>query len=79
MAIQDKMGVKMLNRKRILNRINRIISNLIIKADAGRVPTTELVNRIFSFCEIYSGKTLFPYQEQFSKRVIRSVLTNDGA
>ena len=79
MAIQDKMGVKVLNRKRILNRINRIISNLILKADAGRVPTTELVNRIFSFCEIYSGKTLFPYQEQFSKRVIRSVLTNDGA
>jgi len=49
------------------------------KADAGRVPTTELVNRIFNFCELYSGRTMFPYQEQFSKRVIRSVLMNDGA
>lgn len=49
------------------------------KADAGRVPTTELVNRIFNFCELYSGRTMFPYQEQFSKRVIRSVLLNDGA
>ena len=49
------------------------------KVDAGRVPTTELVNRIFNFCELYSGRTMFPYQEQFSKRVIRSVLMNDGA
>lgn len=49
------------------------------KADAGRVPTTELVNKIFAFCELYSGRTMFPYQEQFSKRVIRSVLLNDGA
>lgn len=45
---------------------------------AGRVPTTGLVNRIFSFCEVYSGKVMFPYQEQFSKRVIRSILENDG-
>ena len=49
------------------------------RAFAGRIPTTELVNRVFNFCELYSGKTLFPYQEQFSKRVIRSILTNDGA
>ena len=45
---------------------------------AGRVSTTALVNSIFTFCELYSGKTMFPYQEQFSKRVIRSVLENDG-
>lgn len=58
--------------------IKRIKSTLSVKVFAGRVPTTELVNRIFMFCEIYSGKTMFPYQEQFSKRVIRSVLENDG-
>jgi hypothetical protein len=46
--------------------------------EAGRIPTPELVNRIFNFCELYSGKTMYPYQEQFSKRVIRSVLENDG-
>ena len=53
-------------------------SSLIQIAEAGRVPTTELVNRSFDFCELYSGKIMFPYQEQFSKRVIRSVLENDG-
>ena len=62
-----------------LLRIWLTISFLFVeKVNAGRVPTTELVNRIFTFCEIYSGKKMFPYQEQFSKRVIRSVLENDG-
>ena len=60
--------------------IKSFVKDLFVrKVDAGRVPTTELVNRIFNFCELYSGKILFPYQEQFSKRVIRSVLLNDGA
>lgn len=45
---------------------------------AGSVTTSELVNLVFNFIEVYSGRTLYPYQEQFSKRVIRSVLTNDG-
>lgn len=49
------------------------------KTFAGSVSTTELVNRIFLFCEAYSGKTMYPYQAQFSKRIIRSVLENDGA
>lgn len=48
------------------------------KAYCGRVPTTELVNSVFKFCELYSGITFYPYQEQFAKRVIRSVLDNDG-
>lgn len=52
---------------------------IAITAIAGRISTTDLVNKIFIFCELYSGKTLFPYQEQFGKRLIRSVLTNDGA
>ena len=47
-------------------------------ACCGRVPTSELVNTVFSFCELYSGVEFYPYQEQFSKRVIRSVLENDG-
>lgn len=50
-----------------------------IRAGAGRISTTELVNRIYNFCEVYSGRTMYPYQAQFSKRVIRSVLENDGA
>ena len=44
-----------------------------------RVPTTELVNRTYTFCELYSGRHFFPYQEQFMKRIIRSILENDGA
>ena len=40
-------------------------------AYCGRVPTTELVRSIFNFCELYSGLSFYPYQEQFSKRVIR--------
>lgn len=49
------------------------------KAFAGRISTTELVNRIYNFCEVYSGRVMYPYQAQFSKRIIRSVLENDGA
>lgn len=51
---------------------------ITVRVFAGRVTTASLVNSIFTFCELYSGKTMFPYQEQFSKRVIRSVLENDG-
>ena len=43
-----------------------------------RITTTELVNKIFAFCEAYSGVEFFPYQAQFGKRIIRSVLENDG-
>lgn len=49
------------------------------KAYAGRISTTELVNSIYNFCEAYSGRVMYPYQGQFSKRIIRSVLENDGA
>lgn len=42
------------------------------------ITTTELVNKIYTFCEAYSGVQLFPYQQQFAKRIIRSVLDNDG-
>ena len=59
--------------------ISRIVDNIIVKANAGKISTTELVNRIFNFCEAYSGRVMYPYQAQFSKRIIRSVLENDGA
>lgn len=65
--------------ERILNLVRHFLFMLItIRVFAGRVSTASLVNSIFTFCELYSGKTMFPYQEQFSKRVIRSVLENDG-
>ena len=43
------------------------------------ISTTDLVDKIFTFCQFYSGRNLFAYQAQFSKRIIRSVLENDGA
>ena len=43
------------------------------------IKTSELVNRIFNFCEALTGRTLFPYQSQASKRLIRSLLEDDGA
>lgn len=49
------------------------------RTHAGRISTTDLVNKIYNFCEVYSGRVMYPYQEQFSKRIIRSVLENDGA
>ena len=54
-------------------------TKFVEKAYAGRISTTELVNRIYNFCEAYSGRVMYPYQGQFSKRIIRSVLENDGA
>jgi hypothetical protein len=46
------------------------------------IETKDLVNMIFKFCEAYaygnSGKYFFPYQAQLSKRIIRSLLENDG-
>ena len=73
------MRVVLQKLKHIIHKGVHIVENIFAKkVTAGRVPTTELVNRIFTFCELYSGKTMFPYQEQFSKRVIRSVLENDG-
>ena len=53
-------------------------ADVFVCAYAGRITTAELVTRIFTFCEVVTGRTMFPYQEQFAKRVIRSVLENDG-
>lgn len=52
---------------------------LVKKAYAGRITTTELVNRLYNFCEAYCGRVMYKYQTQFSKRIIRSVLENDGS
>lgn len=78
MSIKEDIGVAV---KQFLKDVeSRLKKYLIIPNTAycGRVPTTELVNTIFSFCELYSDVEFYPYQEQFSKRVIRSVLENDG-
>jgi len=39
---------------------------------------TRLSSQILKFCEVYSEKTLYPYQKKFALRMIRSILLNDG-
>lgn len=43
-----------------------------------KITTSDLVNKIYTFCCVYNGVDFFPYQAQFSKRIIRSVIDNDG-
>lgn len=63
---------------KVKRKLAYIMYGLTLKAHAGRISTTELVNKIFRFCEVYSGRVMYPYQAQFSKRIIRSVLENEG-
>ena len=63
---------------KVRRKLAYIMYGLTLKAHAGRISTTELVNKIFRFCEVYSGRVMYPYQAQFSKRIIRSVLENEG-
>lgn len=42
------------------------------------VSTSELIDRIIAFCQALSGRVLYKYQLQFARRLIRSVLDNDG-
>jgi hypothetical protein len=48
------------------------------KQSTSKVLTKVLVNMVYTFCLAYSGIELYPYQAQFAKRVIRSLLLNDG-
>lgn len=45
--------------------------------DLALVP--ELVTIIWNFSIIFAGVTMYPYQEEFGRRFIESVLTNDSA
>ena len=53
--------------------------NNMTERKANGIPTSALIEIIYQFCQAYSGVAFFPYQAQFSRRVIRSVLDNDGA
>jgi hypothetical protein len=44
----------------------------------GRLTTPELIDKAVNFCELYSGVLYFPYQELFARRLVRSILNNDG-
>lgn len=69
--------------QKVVSKVKAIVADIkdksLERAYAGGISTTELVNKIYNFCEVYSGRVFYPYQGQFSKRIIRSVLENDGA
>lgn len=68
------------NQEFIREKTEQLIQHISLNIYAGgRITTTELVEKVFMFCELYSGLVFYPYQEQYAKRIIRSVLENDGA
>lgn len=77
MKLLQKVVTKV--RQKAADIVNFFRDKSLEKAYAGGITTTELVNKIYNFCEVYSGRVFYPYQGQFSKRIIRSVLENDGA
>ena len=66
------------NKKQLKEQLDLMIRNIYIKADAGKISTLDLVDIVFNFCQMYSMITFYPYQELFSRRLIRSVIENDG-
>ena len=65
--------------KSFLNDFKEENNNILLNVEASnKISTVVLVNKTFEFCHLYSGILFYPYQEQFSKRIIRSVLENDG-
>lgn len=73
------MKVKKLKLIVLKGLVHKAIDKITtLNAESGGIPTKELVQSIFEFCQLYSGIKYYPYQEQFGKRIIRSVLENDG-
>lgn len=48
------------------------------KATKTVISTARLIDKIVDFCELYSNREFYPYQRRLSRRIIRSVLENDG-
>lgn len=69
---------KRLRNLKLIVKIKEWAKNTHYNVQAEGIPTSELVNIIFDFCQMYCGVTYYPYQAQFGKRIIRSVLDNDG-
>ena len=66
-------------RRKLLWKVKFVEILRPVLAEQEKIKTSVLVEIIFNFCNLYSGLVFYPYQEQFSRRLIRSVLENDGA
>ena len=79
----------MQRRKKILSsleiKVSMFVHKYLVKehlplcAKSEPISTTDLVNMVSNFCEMYTGMEYYVYQRQYAKRIIRSVLENDGA
>ena len=58
--------------------LNKLGSKKVFADVKKRLSTAVLVDKIYQFCLFFSGRELYPYQEQFARRIIRSVIENDG-
>ena len=78
--IEEEIRYSKLTDGEAKSKVEKVLDHLNVNVYAsGKIKTKVMIEKIFQFCELYSGIEFFPYQEQFSKRVIRSVLENDGA
>ena len=64
--------------KPISKWLKKIRSKKVYADVKKRLSTANLVDKIYQFCLFFSGRELYPYQEQFARRIIRSVIENDG-
>lgn len=46
---------------------------------ASMLTTKQIVDLVLKFMEMLTGRNLYPYQIGFSRRIVTSILTNDGA
>lgn len=58
--------------------LNKIGAKKVYADVKKRLSTAVLVDKVYQFCLFFSGRELYPYQEQFARRIIRSVIENDG-
>lgn len=54
------------------------ISDPQVEAEEDDVNLDWLIGKIVDYCEVQSGKNLYPYQREFAERIVESVLINDG-
>lgn len=57
--------------------IEEEISKQLVPTD--NIEVEDLVEKVLEFCQVQADIKLHPYQIQFAKRIIESVITNDGA
>lgn len=69
---KEKFEIASTSRQAIKEKVKDI--NEEKKLKKRRLKTSFLVNRIINFCEVLAGKKMWPYQREFSFRIIECIL-----